>query len=331
MLRIAAGEELALRQEDLHLRGHAIEARVYAEDSFHGFLPQAGRATLVRWPDSVRVDHALESGQEVSTSYDPMLGKVVAHGPTREAARLALLAALDDTAILGLTTNAGFLRALVASEEFRDATIDTAWLDTAEVPEPAPDLARTVAAWTDAMLAAEHGRTGPFGADGFRLSGAPAPFLVHLDRTVRVHRDPGGETGSVDGTPVRQLHASDHVVRLDVDGVRHRAVVHADRHGVEVVHRGQRFVFERPDVTLQHGPAAGAGTLTAPMPGTVLAVDVAAGDRVVAGARLGVLEAMKMEVALTAPFDGTVVTVGAPVGGRVALGEVLFEVEADDD
>ncbi|WP_445256512.1 acetyl/propionyl/methylcrotonyl-CoA carboxylase subunit alpha [Nocardioides aurantiacus] len=331
MLRVAAGEELALRQEDLHLRCHAIEARVYAEDSFHGFLPQAGRATLVRWPGSVRVDHALESGQEVSTSYDPMLGKVVAHGPTREAARLALLAALDDTAILGLTTNAGFLRALVASEEFRDATIDTAWLDTAEVPEPEPDLARTVAAWTDAMLAAEHGRTGPFGADGFRLSGAAAPFLVHLDRTVRVHRDAGGVTGTVDGTAVRQLDAAHHVVRLDVDGVRHRAVVNADRHAVEVVHQGQRFVFERPDVTLQHGPAAGAGTLTAPMPGTVLAVDVAAGDRVAAGARLGVLEAMKMEVALTAPFDGTVVTVGAPVGGRVALGEVLFEVEADDD
>ncbi|ROR89222.1 3-methylcrotonyl-CoA carboxylase alpha subunit [Nocardioides aurantiacus] len=330
MLRVAAGEELALRQEDLHLRGHAIEARVYAEDSFHGFLPQAGRATLVRWPQDVRVDHALESGQEVSTSYDPMLGKVVAHGPTREAARSALLAALDDTAILGLTTNAGFLRALVASEEFRDATIDTAWLDTAEVPEPEPDVARVLAAWTDAMLAADHGRTGPFRADGFRLSGASAPFLVHLDRTVRVHRDPGGASGTVDGTPVRQLRAEHHVVRLDLDGRRHQAVVDADRHGVEVVHRGQRFVFERPDVTLQHGPAAGAGTLTAPMPGTVLAVDVAEGDRVEEGARLGVLEAMKMEVALAAPFAGTVTTVGAPVGSRVALGEVLFEVEADD-
>ncbi|SDS76007.1 3-methylcrotonyl-CoA carboxylase alpha subunit [Nocardioides scoriae] len=343
-LRVAAGEPLALRQEDLHLRGHAIEARVYAEDSFHGFLPQAGRATLVRWPDRVRVDHALESGQVVSTAYDPMLGKVVAHGPTREAARQALVAALDDTAILGLTTNAGFLRALVAGEEFRDATIDTAWLDTAEVVEPTADVARVLAAWTDAMLRADLGRTGPFRADGFRLAAPAAPFLVQLDRTVRVHRDPGGATGRVDDVVVRQLLADPvatarpapprdgpHVVRLDLDGQRHQAVVHADRHAVEVVHQGQRFVFARPDVTLQHGPAAGAGTLTAPMPGTVLAVDVATGDRVESGARLGVLEAMKMELTLTAPFAGTVTTVGAPAGGQVGLGDVLFEVEADDD
>src|SRR5690606_5771344 len=112
--------------------------RVYAEDSFGGFLPQAGTATLVRWPDGpgVRVDHALESGQVVSTSYDPMLGKVVVHGPDRESARLGLVAALDRTAILGLTTNTGFLRALVASEEFRDAEIDTAWLDRVTLDAP---------------------------------------------------------------------------------------------------------------------------------------------------------------------------------------------------
>ena len=97
-------------------------------------LRQAGTATLVRWPDGVRVDHALQSGQVVSTAYDPMLGKVVAHGSDRETARQALLAALDRTAILGLTTNTGFLRALVATEEFRDAAIDTAWLDTATMP-----------------------------------------------------------------------------------------------------------------------------------------------------------------------------------------------------
>ena len=109
---------------------------MYAEDSFGGFLPQAGRTSIVRWPADVRVDHALEPEQVVSTSYDPMLGKVIVHGATREDARRALVAALDDTAILGLTTNAGFLRALAASDEFRDATIDTAWLDTAVVERP---------------------------------------------------------------------------------------------------------------------------------------------------------------------------------------------------
>ena len=137
-LDVAAGEPLPFRQDDITVTGHAIEARVYAEDSFGGFLPQAGTADLVRWPTAggIRVDQALESGQVVSTAYDPMLGKVIAHGPDREAARRALVEALDATGILGLTTNTGFLRALVASDEFRLATIDTAWLDTAEVEPP---------------------------------------------------------------------------------------------------------------------------------------------------------------------------------------------------
>ena len=153
-LRVAAGEPLPLTQDDITLTGHAIEARVYAEDSFDGFLPQAGTATIVRWPEGCRVDHALEPGQVVSTAYDPMLGKVIVHGADRESARRALLDALDETGVLGLTTNAGFLRALVATDEFRDATIDTAWLDTAEVPRPDAELPRRLVAWISAMIAA---------------------------------------------------------------------------------------------------------------------------------------------------------------------------------
>ncbi len=154
-LLVAAGERLPFDQHDLTLHGHAIEARVYAEDPFHGFLPQAGTATLVRWPERARVDEALESGQVVSTSYDPMLGKIIVHGPDRESARRALVAALDETAILGLTTNTGFLRALAASDEFRDATIDTAWLDQHTVAEPDRELPRVFVAWVQAMLVAE--------------------------------------------------------------------------------------------------------------------------------------------------------------------------------
>ncbi len=326
-LRVASGEELPFTQDDLHLDGHSIEARVYAEDSFGGFLPQAGTATLVRWPARARVDAALESGQVVSTAYDPMLGKVIVHGPDRESARRALVTALDETAVLGFTTNVGFLRVLAASEEFRDATIDTAWLDSAELPAPDADLARTIAAWVPAMLAADHGDQGPFRADGFRLSAPPAPTRVELDRVVLVDR----ARGLVDGVAVTQFSAEQHVVRLEVGGRRVRAVVNATPHSVEVVVEGQRFVFERPDVFASHGPAAGQGTLTAPMPGTLLAVDVAEGDAVEEGKRLGVLEAMKMELALTAPFDGTVVTVGAATGDQVALGQLLFEVEETDD
>ncbi|WP_166135343.1 acetyl/propionyl/methylcrotonyl-CoA carboxylase subunit alpha [Nocardioides ochotonae] len=336
-LRVASGEELDHTQDQfvMGIHGHAIEARVYAEDAFGGFLPQAGTASLVRWPGppeaetsaeatTVRVHHALESGQVVSTAYDPMLGKVIVHGPDRESARLALLDALAGTAVLGLTTNTGFLHALVASEEFRDATIDTAWLDTAEVPAPSPDLPRMMAAWVAAMLiAGEEDPSDPFRADGWRSAGEPAPVRVELDRPVLVDR----VRGTVDGVPVRQHAAADHVLVLSIDGRRHRAVVNVQPHLAEVVHLGQRFVFRRPDVLADHGPAIGDGTVLAPMPGTVLEVSVAVGEEVVEGQALGMMEAMKMELTLRAPFAGTLAAVDAVAGTQVALGTPLFHVE----
>lgn len=304
-LRVAAGEPLPIGQDEVMVTGHAIEARVYAEDSFGGFLPQAGTATEVRWPTTVRVDHALESGQVVSTSYDPMLGKVIAHGATREEARTALVDALDDTAILGLTTNTGFLRALVASAEFRDASIDTAWLDRHEVPAPDPAPAREAAAWE--VFLARREESGPFRSDGFRLGGDPAPVVIDLDEPVTL-AGPGAGPVPHD-RPVADVR-TDHV---------------------EVVHQGQRFVFRRPDVFGDHAADLGDGAITAPMPGTVLDVRVVAGDRVEAGQVLVVLEAMKMELALKAPFDGTVAGLTATTGGQVALGATLLQVEADDE
>ncbi len=345
-LRVAAGEPLPVTQDEITVSGHAIEARVYAEDSFGGFLPQAGTASIVRWPGfearsartsttvatrsartttTVRVDHALESGQVVSTSYDPMLGKVIAHGPDRESARLALVAALDDTAVLGLTTNTGFLRALAASDEFRDATIDTAWLDSvdldARLPAPDSDVPRTMAAWISAMITASDAGH-PFQADGFRLGAPPAPTLVELDRDVYVDR----HAGTVDGVPFTVVSAADHVLDAFVDGQRVRAVVNVQPDVVEVSLRGQRHVLTPPD-RLADAVAAGDGTLLAPMPGTVLDVRVTEGQEVSAGDVLGMMEAMKMELTLKAPFAGTVTTVGAAAGQQVALGARLFVVE----
>jgi acetyl-CoA/propionyl-CoA carboxylase biotin carboxyl carrier protein len=324
-LRVAAGEPLPVTQEDVAVSGHAIEARVYAEDSHRGFLPQAGTASIVRWPGGpgVRVDHALESGQVVSTSYDPMLGKVIAHGPDRESARAALVQALDDTAVLGLTTNTGFLRALVASEEFADATIDTAWLDHAEVPAPDSDVPRAMAAWVSAMLTASDSGH-PFAADGFRLGGPPAPTLVELDRDVYVDR----HAGTVDGVPFVMISAADHVLEAVVDGHRERAVVNVRPDVVEVSFRGQRHVLTPPD-RLADTVAAGDGILLAPMPGTVLDVRVTEGQDVAEGDVLGMMEAMKMELTLKAPFAGTVTTVGAAAGQQVALGARLFVVEPE--
>jgi len=301
-LRVAAGEPLGFGQDDVELVGHAIEARVYAEDSFGGFLPQAGTAVQVAWPRGyrVRVDQALESGQVVSTAYDPMLGKVIASGPDRESARKTLVDALDETAILGLTTNAGFLRVLVASDEFRDATIDTAWLDHAEVPAPDAGPARVAAAW--ALFDGQQQVGGPFGSDGFRSGQDPAPVVIRLDEPVTL----SGPRPELGFTLVRSNQ-------------------------VEVVRQSQRFVFELPDPFADHGPLAGDGSLLAPMPGTVLAVDVAVGEQVEEGQRLGVIEAMKMELVLKAPFAGTVGHVGAAAGDQVQLKQLLFTVEASDD
>ena len=219
----------------------------------------------------MRVDHALEPGQTVSTAYDPMLGKVVAHGPDREAARRALVAALDRTAVLGLTTNAGFLRVLVASDEFRDAGIDTAWLDRHEVPAPDDGDARVLAAWTAAMLTDLGTRAdGPLVADGFRLGAPPAPVRVEMDRDVLVERAPDGRTGSVEGVAVRHLSAEQHVVEVvlgeGADARHLRAVVDVEPHVLEVALAGQRHVFARPDRAVGEA-AVGDGPSPPPCPG----------------------------------------------------------------
>jgi 3-methylcrotonyl-CoA carboxylase alpha subunit/acetyl-CoA/propionyl-CoA carboxylase biotin carboxyl carrier protein len=339
-LRVAAGEPLPFGQDDVRCAGHAIEARVYAEDAFNGFLPQAGTATLVRWSNRARVDAALESGSDVGTAYDPMLGKVIAHGATREAARRALVAALDDTAILGLTTNLGFLRALADSDEFRDDVVHTAWLDNnpGAITPPDPETAVLIAAWVlarggdepNASLVTRH--SGPFGlADGWRSAGPSAPVVVELvvdgdTRVVAVRPD------EVDGHQVQPVAHEAGVHRLEIDGLVHEAAVLVTPHEVQVSHLGHTFGFERPDA---FGPGAraivGDGTLTAPMPGTVLDVAVTEGQAVQDGELLGVLEAMKMELTLKAPFAGRVTKVAAAVGDQVALGSELFVVDRASD
>ena len=314
-LRVAAGEPLGLAQDDVRLSGHAIEARIYAEDSYAGFLPQAGTASIVRWPEGwsdVRVDHALESGQVVSTSFDPMLGKVIAHGPDRESARQVLVEALDRTAIFGLTTNTGYLRTLVASDDFRDATIDTAWLDTAEVPPPDDEVARA-AAGVVLHRELDAGPRHPWQGDGFRMSG-PRGRLVENGRVL-----------DAQGWSDRMPADADGVVRVSMYD-RGEAFVRRTRVGCEVVQGGQWFDFTGP-ATLGRAVAGGDGSISSPMPGTLLDVRVAVGDTVSAGDVLGVMEAMKMEHALTAPFDGTVTEVGAAAGATVALGATLFVVE----
>jgi 3-methylcrotonyl-CoA carboxylase alpha subunit/acetyl-CoA/propionyl-CoA carboxylase biotin carboxyl carrier protein len=350
-LQVAQGRPLPLRQDQVAVSGHAIEARVYAEDAYAGFLPQAGLATRVEWPDharvgGVRVDQALESGQRVGTWYDPMLGKIIAHGATREAARRALVTALDATAILGLTTNLGFLRQLVDGDAYRDGAVDTAWLDRNPdaVPRQTSELALCAAGW---VLATQQTSdpTHPFGvADGWRLSGAPSRVLVELEHGGARHvlavdragsrveelTAPGGQTGR--RWAVREVGADPGLgadrgrLRLEIDGAVHDLLVAPDRHGVAVAHRGDTFTFTRPDTAAAAAESAGDGVVAAPMPGTVLAVLVEKGSEVAEGEVLAVLEAMKMELPLRAPHDGVVDEVDAAPGRQVPLGHALFRV-----
>jgi biotin carboxyl carrier protein len=175
------------------------------------------------------------------------------------------------------------------------------------------------------MVSTMTGRSEAFRADGWRLAGPPAPVVVQLDRPVTVDR----AAGRVDDVRVQQLSAERHVMVLSIEGRREQAVVNAQPDGIEVVHQGHRWVFVPPEV-LAHAADAAEGSLAAPMPGTVLAVEVAVGDAVSAGQTLGVMEAMKMELALKAPYDGTVTSVAA-VGDQVALGHVLFTVDPLED
>ena len=335
-LKVAGGAPLGIAQDQVTLTGHAIEVRVYAEDPYAGFLPQAGTARLVRWPGSgegldtlagarystgetagarystgetgrIRVDHALESGQVVSTAFDPMLGKVIGYGPDRETARRALLAALDDTAILGITTNTGFLRRLVGSAEFRDAEVDTAWLDSprAEHLLRAPEASDEVVAAAAAQLLPSYDDS-PFGrGDGWRSAGPVAPLRVAV---------------TVDG--------AERTVEIR-ESTRHNPGINTYRtgRGVWVTHQGQPWWISTPDAFDRSHAEVGQGTIASPMPGTVLDVRVAEGDAVAQDQVLGVVEAMKMELALRAPYPGRVTHVGVVAGQQVALGAELFTVE----
>ena len=319
-LRVAAGAELGFTQDDVAVVGHAIEARVYAEDAFNGFLPQAGTATHVRWPGAtaaVRVEAGIEDGTVVPAAYDPMIGKVVATGPDRETARRGLVDALDATAIGGLVTNTGFVRALADSDAFRDGDVHTAWLDTHPLPAPDPGPALVAAAWSVAAAAVPNG-------GGWRLGGPPADTWVELDDTVLRVSTARGEVRREGEPPTSCRAVGDGL--LELGGTTVRFAVDVGPRSVEVSTRGHTFRFVRPGATRAARAELSDGVVLAAMPGVLARVEVHDGDEVTTGQSLGVLEAMKMEVALAAPAAG-VVRVRAAAGEQVAARQVLFEVE----
>ena len=311
-LAVAAGDPLPFAQDDVTVTGHAIEARVYAEDPFAGFLPQAGRPTLVRWPDRPGPGRRRRwsPGRWSARPTTRCWARSIAPAPTARRPARALVAALDDTAILGLTTNLGFLRALAASDAFRDATIDTAWLDRPRACRAAgPDVPRIFAAWTEALLVAVDAAATRSRADGWRLGGPPAPTVVELDETVLVDRAADASTAPT----VRQLSAETHVAVLSVDGRRTWRSSTCSRTRSRSPTTDSGSCFDRPDAFATHGADRrrrhGPGADARHRPRR----HVAAGDRST-GRRARGAGGDEDGARAQAPFAGTVTAVDAAVG-----------------
>ena len=298
-LRVASGEALPKRQDELSIAGSAMEARLYAENPATGFLPSTGPLTRLRLPPGIRVDSGVEEGDEVGPHYDPMIAKLIVHAPTRTLAAAALARAASAVQVWPVRTNAAFLARAAADPDFVAGRVDTGFIERHAarlVPgaEPGPEV---VAAAAAALVA-------PVGPDpwsalpGFRLNAPPDP---------RVAVEIAG-----------RIHVGQALPRGEVALVGHDRVLFLD---------GEAWPFRSPRTGEAGGGAVSDGAILAPMPGRIVSVEVEAGDTVKRGERLVVLEAMKMEQVLQAPFDGTVTALAAKAGGRVSEGDLLVRIE----
>lgn len=329
-LRVASGEVLPKTQDELAINGWAFEARIYAEDAAKGFLPSIGTLSHLAFPSNARADTGVRAGDAITPHYDPMIAKLVVHGATRAQALGKLEQALARTEVAGCTTNLGFLRALTRHTDFAAGRVDTGLIgrdQDALVAEDAP----TALHWAIAAIKA----TGLDQRDpqlGFSLW-APMARTVRLDH----------KTGSQDvvlrcvAQDVMSCTIDDTVLEVQttagwlVDGVKPdiNPVAHAtgvSLFGAQTHHFTLHNLLDRGANEEQ-----GAGTIFAPMPGTVKDVMVAAGDMVRKGDTLAILEAMKMEHRMTAPFDGTIAEVQAVKGGQVMDGALLIRMEEPEE
>ncbi|MET4050376.1 MULTISPECIES: biotin carboxylase N-terminal domain-containing protein [unclassified Rhodococcus (in: high G+C Gram-positive bacteria)] len=342
-VRIARGEPLAIRQDEVTLTGHAIEARVYAEDPGRGFLPTGGTVLSLREPlptPAVRVDSGLEVGSVVGSDYDPMLAKVIAHGPDRASALATLDRALADTAALGVVTNIEFLRFLLADNDVVAGRLDTGLLDRRlEDYEavPAPDDILVVAGvhlWSSLWTASDPAQ--PWSVpSGWRIGGRVHPVTYRLSsgtRTVHVHvRGTLSEAWVAvdDGElqPMSFARVEDGDVAMVRAGVRSRFRLADEDATVWVSSPAGTWAVTSVEETSVRGEDSHSGDadMTSPMPGTVIAVGVSSGDAVEAGSTIVVVEAMKMEHAMTTPIDGTVELL-VVVGEQVRVDQLLARV-----
>lgn len=346
-LRVAAGEKLTFAQDDIELHGHAIEARVYAEDPARGFLPTGGRVLQVFEPsgDGVRVDSSLLPGTLVGSDYDPMLSKVIAHGADRDEALATLDRALSQTAILGVQTNIEFLRFLLADERVRAGDLDTALLDERLAdfaPLPAPDDVLAAAGlYRQSALAsrARHFAGNPWAAPtGWRVGGSAAPVRTDMrtplrSETVSVWGLPEAATVQVgDGeTCSAAVHVEPARMSAVIDGLRRDyRWAEADRHLWIADERGTWHLREAEENKIHRAAGAQRAEILSPMPGSVIAVQTPSGTEVSEGDVVVVVEAMKMEHSLAAPVSGQV-EVLVSVGDQVTVDQVLARLVPEEE
>ncbi|MEL6475797.1 MAG: acetyl/propionyl/methylcrotonyl-CoA carboxylase subunit alpha [Pseudomonadota bacterium] len=338
-LRVAAGEPLPFTQQDLLITGHSFEARLYAEDPAKGFLPATGRLAHLMFPDGVRVDTAVRAGDVITPHYDPMIAKLISHGPTRSIALARLTAALDATEVAGSTTNLAFLAALTRHEGFARGEVDTGLIGRdleALLAEDVPPVALAVAA-LEALRPA--GGAGPFASLGaWRLWGPARQHVRFLMEGEEVGVD---VTIAPDGTHRFEAAAGlDLTCAVAQDGAgwrlraeRHQFSARAVRSGATITcflsGRTCRFTLADPLATTESEAADGDRVL-APMSGLIKRVTARAGAQVAKGEALVVLEAMKMEHTLTAPRDGVLASVPVAEGAQVEEGTLVAALKVAD-
>ncbi|WP_433239807.1 acetyl/propionyl/methylcrotonyl-CoA carboxylase subunit alpha [Streptosporangium sp. CA-135522] len=354
-LRVAAGEPLPFTQEEVRLRGHAVEARVYAEDPSRGFLPTGGRVLALHEPADVRVDSSLMVGGTIGSDYDPMLSKVIAWGPDRASALRRLDGALAATTVLGVPTNIAFLRALITHPEVTAGDLDTGLVErhldalVSHRAVPADVLAaaalvlhhdRVPATPADPWEVPDGWRLGESAWTTWRLEGRDgvAEVLVRglpgTGAEVRLPVDGVRELAPGPVAPARLARDGDDLL-VTLDGVRRRYAVARDGDTVWLGRDGDAWALTRHHLG-DPGDRAGAGgagdgTVRSPMPGTVLVVKVAAGEKVDEGQPLLIVEAMKMEHTVTAPVAGVVAELPVRAGQAVDMDAVLAVVRRDEE
>jgi 3-methylcrotonyl-CoA carboxylase alpha subunit len=331
-LKVAAGEPLGFTQAEVKAHGHAVEARLYAEDPEKGFLPSTGRLWALQFPEGegIRIDTGVEVGDLVTPFYDPMIAKVIAHGRTRDEALDRLGAALGETIVAGPRTNLAFLKALTEAEDFRNGAFDTGFIDRNMSMLGAAPQPLDAAAVAAAALQLEEARqaAGIAEAAGRAEGEARSPWL-EPDAFSLMPRQPLGLSLLVDGERLEariEWHGASARVSLPGhaigEGEHEIALAEGEGGTWYALHRGRQTavsLFDPFGVDLDAAAGAG-GVVKAPMHGKLVALFVAPGEAVTKGQRLAIVEAMKMEHLLTAPRDGTVSEVAGAPGMQVAEG-----------